>query len=278
MKAAGSTARATGVLAVMLIIFLSLLGLHLVCRPGIHIDRWRVPQRAQFHSMEAAIELFKDDLGSYPPSDANDPEGRPYCGAMKLCEAMMGRDLLGFHPTSILKQDATDSDGNRVYLPDPNNLKAREGPFLPLESANAIMLGKVYGQEHTGPFPPELYVLCDVFKQRRPSGEKTGMPILYYHADPKGTVHDPCDPDNPDNIYDYRDNQAVLELGVPGKPGVKHRLADPKVFYETIRNHRLKSSAQLHKVNAYILISAGIDGIYGTPDDVCYLGWRRPSQ
>ena len=66
------------------------------------IEEW---QKSQLHSMEAATELLANEWGSYPPSDANDPIGKPYCGAMKLTEALMGRDLLGFHRESVFRRD-----------------------------------------------------------------------------------------------------------------------------------------------------------------------------
>ena len=74
-----------------------------------------VKQQAQFHSIDAAIELFNSEFDGYPDSDALDPDGLPYCGAMKLCEAMMGRDLMGFHPDSIFRSSGLDSIGNNIY-------------------------------------------------------------------------------------------------------------------------------------------------------------------
>ena len=55
-----------------------------------------VKQKAQFNSMNAAIELFNNEFDGYPSSSAMDVMNQPYCGAMKLCEALMGQDLLGF--------------------------------------------------------------------------------------------------------------------------------------------------------------------------------------
>ena len=262
-----------GSVGTFIFVLILLIGLFLVCLPRIHSHHYSpvIRQKAQFHSMEAGIELIKSELKRYPPSDANDSADRPYCGAMKLCEAMMGRDLLGFHPKSVFKQDATDSIGNAVYSSDRNNLQSRKGPYLPLESANAIRLSDIYGNGNTKPFPADLYVLGDTNKKKRPTGEKTGMPILYYKADPNGTAHDPNFPDDPNNIYDYRDNQAILELGVPGKPDMKHQMTDPKVFYEITRKQYQYDV--IGKPSSYILVSAGTDGLYGTKDDVFNYFW-----
>lgn len=278
MKTTRNVARRGGVLAGILITLTLLVGLFLMCQPHGHKFALPVQQKAQFHGMDAAIALFRSEHGQYPPSEANDPEGKPYCGAMKLCEAMMGRDLLGIHPNTAYRQDGLDSDGSALYQPNRDNLKARMGPYLPLESANATMLRDIYGEGGTGAFPEDLYVLCDVFRRKWPSGERTGMPILYYEADPNGTVHDAGFPDNPANIYDYRDNQAILELGVPGRPGVRHPLADPKVFYEMIRDYKIKSPVMPQRAGSFILISAGRDGLYGTADDVFNFDWRPSEQ
>jgi hypothetical protein len=52
---------------------------------------------AQLHSISTALELHANEFDGYPPSEANDPTGAPYCGAMKLCEAVLGQDLQGIH-------------------------------------------------------------------------------------------------------------------------------------------------------------------------------------
>ena len=65
-------------------------------------------QRAQFLAIDLALTAFKadDDIpgGDYPPSDWFMPPG-DYCGAQKLAEALLGWDLLGFHPKSEFRAD-----------------------------------------------------------------------------------------------------------------------------------------------------------------------------
>jgi len=239
-----------------------------------------VRQKAQFHSMDAAIELFNNEFDGYPPSNALDESNASYCGAMKLCEAMMGRDLLGFHPRSVFRQDGKDRALNPVYLPDSDNLKARKGPFLPLESANAYKLIDIYGQGNTGNFLADTFVLCDVFTRQFNTGTKAGMPILYYRADPTGSFHDPnvasTPQDNRGNIYNYWDNMELLGLGKPWESGTlsKHKLADKKVFYECTRSDRIQYPSRPYRDSSYILISAGFDGEYGTADDVYNFEWK----
>ncbi|MBN2132405.1 MAG: hypothetical protein JW741_23085, partial [Sedimentisphaerales bacterium] len=212
------SSRGRGAVWIWLLLFACLLLFAFFVLPEIHsppIRARNIKQRAQFHSCEAALELLANEFGHIPPSDANDETGLPYCGAMKLTEALMGRDLLGFHPHSVFRLDGTDPNTGRL-LYAAVTLEGRRGPFLPLESARAHRLVDVYGKGKTGPFAEHVHVLCDCYEQERPGGKKTGMPVLYYRADTKGAAHDVNDPDNPANIYDYRDNQALIALGVPG--------------------------------------------------------------
>jgi hypothetical protein len=232
-----------------------------------------IRQKAQFHSIEAAVELFDSQFKGHPPSDGNDVTGSPYCGAMKLAEAMMGQDLMGYHPKSAFRADGLDPNTlTPLYTAD--TLKVRTGPFLPLENANVYKLVDVYGKGKTGPFPEDALVLCDTYVRKLPSGKKAGMPILYYRAHPSGKKHDPNNPDDPKNIYDYKDNLALIKLGVPGDPNAAHPLANPWRFYLNTRSHQITETSRSYRADSYILISAGYDGLYGTVDDICNFEWR----
>jgi hypothetical protein len=235
----------------------------------------QVKQMAQFHSIGASLELFNSDFKRFPPSDRLDPNGVPYCGAMKLTEAMLGQDLMGCHTKSIFRSDGKDSLGMLLY--DPSTRSVRKGPYLPIENANAFRIKEVFA--NTGPYDGNEYVIYDVFTQKRSSGKKTGMPVLYYKADITKGSHDVNNPDNPDNIYNYKDNYDLLALGVPGKPGVKHPLyEDPSLFYIMTQNTMAKPSAPYNK-DTYILISAGKDGLYGTSDDIANFDFKwRPKK
>lgn len=234
-------------------------------------------QVAQLHSMEAALELFAFEFKGYPPSDATDPIGAPYCGAMKLAEAILGRDLIGCHSASVFRADGFDPNGEMMLYPnepDKEDLKFRKGPYLQRENANAYRLADVYGEGRAGPFDGNLFVLCDTFIHKRPSGKKTGMPILYYRADRTGTAHDVNDPDNPANIYDYRDNQMLVGLGVPSEPNAVHPLSDPRRFYMNTMSNKIPAQSRPYQPDSFILISAGYDGLYGTADDICNFDWK----
>jgi hypothetical protein len=241
-------------------------------------------QLAQLHSMTAALELHANEFAGHPPSDANDPVGVPYCGAMKLCEAVTGRDLLGMHTRSVFRADGPDTAGTlKLYLDDTEArrqvdrkalLEERRGPWLQPENANAHRLVDIYGEGRAGPFNPNTFVACDVHGRRTAIGMRTGMPILYYRAAPNGTAHDVDEPNNPNNIYDYRDNQMLLALGVPGEPNAVHPLSDPKRFYKNTQNTKIRGRSVPHNADKFILISAGYDGLYGTRDDICNFEWQ----
>lgn len=269
---------------VLLILFICILICVLVLSvipPRVKRYAYVVKQKAQLMSVDTALELFNSELNGYPPSDAMDEAEVDYCGAMKLSEAVMGRDLLGYHPASVFRSDGTDGKG-RVLYTDPGgaymyNLDPRKGPYLPLDNANAYSLADLYGEGNTGPFDPNHFVLCDVFRNfpDRETGKKAGMPILYYKADMSKTAHDVNDPDNPGNIYDYKDNHALLALGVPGKPDLKHPLyEDPKIFYEITKNDKILTESKPYRANTFILLSAGPDGLYGTKDDIVNFDFR----
>lgn len=251
-----------------------------------------VRQQAQLHSISAAIELFSNESGGYPSSSARDPMDLPYCGAMKLCEALMGQDLLGFHSNSILRRDGLDIANSLIYPTNINalsptlrsqNLSARKGPYLQAENANAWRMEDIYGPT-IGSFLSTSFVLCDVYAKDMRSGKKTGMPILYYKADTASTFHDPnlagaMTVSNANgNIYNYLDNNELVALGKPllGTSGSAstHLMADPIRFYQNTKSDKITTASRPFRADEYILISAGWDGEYGTADDICNFEWK----
>jgi type II secretory pathway pseudopilin PulG len=245
-----------------------------------------VRQKAQFHSIEAALELFSgEQQGTYPPSDALDKVGGvDYCGAMKLCEAMVGQDLMGFHPNSHFLADCTNGTSGYYLYDNPplqglspdaaTNLKLRKGPYLQTDNANAYRLWQLYGAANISPFTKaNLFVLCDVYNRvkNQETGKGIGMPILYYKANIANTKHDPNDVpvagDDKGQIYNYLDNDALVSLG---PTGVTHPLNGTTTnFYEITKDNRISiTTGRPYRPDSYILISAGFDGIYGTNDDI----------
>jgi hypothetical protein len=233
-------------------------------------------QLHQLNNIQSAIELFNNENNGYPPSDGLDPTGQQYCGAMKLCEALIGKDLLGFHPDSVFRVDGMDAIGtSNIYLLTEDNIRSRKELFLTLNQAKPNWLLDIYGSGNTDHYNENHFVLCDVYTHEMRTGKKTGMPILYYKANTSNTEHDVNNPDNLRNIYNYKDNHALLSLGVPWKPKKQHPLfLNPNIFYEMTRNKNVTTGSEPYRRDSYILISAGFDGLYGTADDICNFDWK----
>ncbi|HPS55933.1 MAG TPA: type II secretion system protein [Sedimentisphaerales bacterium] len=237
-----------------------------------------VRQKAQFHSIEVGLDMFYTEMQEYPESDAMDSLDKKYCGAMKLAEAMMGQDLLGFHPDSVFRLDGFDATGNNDLYPPSTigtqayvmNLRSRMEVGLQLENANAYRIGNVYDKnvgKGWGLFTGEELVLCDVYSKNvhkdftvgsntySGTGKKIGMPILYYRAHESRTIHDPNDAGGVAGvnmcIYNYQDNDDLVNLGMPWDPTYAHPIngagggtsdggtADYENFYAMILNENI---------------------------------------
>ena len=235
-----------------------------------------VKQKAQFMTINLALTAFMNDYGDYPGSDW--PLGSDYCGAQKLTEALLGWDLLGFHPKSDFRSNGRNDIGEFIY--DTNNpvyFDQRKGSYLELATTNAFRLGNISAfypglYNNTAPLAPNTFVLCDVFGKNRvtlSNGKtaKAGAPILYYRANTSGkTIH---------QIYNALDNDAIV-LIQQNADGKTHPLADQRAqyqyFYNYIWDPKISAIPWPYRPDSYILISAGVDGLYGTDDDIRNFG------
>lgn len=260
-------------------------------------------QKAQLTEIGLALIAFRNDYGDYPPSYWMLPPGSPgapgpgdYCGAQKLAEALLGRDLLGFHPKSTWS--ATDL----TWYPDPAttppavfeaNLRERKGPYLELATTNAFKLGGLYtGPLGTGPLNANTFVICDSFGVKKVTiapGEtaKAGTPILYYRANTASKTIEPPANFN-QRIYNARDNVPLTtQLNSIVDSTAAHPLGlfiggDYPVFYNARYNYGVGIGYGIrdpkvptpwpYRPDSYLLISAGMDGLYGTQDDICNFG------
>ena len=221
-----------------------LIGLLLPAYKQVHRAALNTKQRAQLVAIGIGLESFRQDqdLWHYPDSNAS-PVGRAnYTGAQKLAEAMLGRDLLGYHPD----QDLSTADVTvRTVLvrrepypgypipPFEKNVRERKDLFLEVDTANPQRVqhiddarpGLYRDATQLSPLGASLvsesFVLCDVFAKgpTRESGTvgraiKAGSPILYFRADTtklgirfQGTTH----ADLEKNIYNFYDNVPLLE-------------------------------------------------------------------
>ncbi len=223
-------------------------------------------QKAQLATIEMALIAFKNDSGDYPLSSWDAPGD--YCGAQKLCEALVGWDLMGFHPDSVW-----DSGGSAYDSSDEENRKQRVGPYLELATANVFKLGDLF--DNTMPLKGETFVICDVFAVRRitlAAGNivKAGTPILYYRANTSSKTIEDSSPSK--NIYNARDNAPLTSILKSISNGEAHPLGDTaliyKAFYDYITDPKVTAVKWPYRPDSYILISAGVDGLYGTSDDI----------
>ena len=109
-------------------------------------------QKAQLTTIDLAITAFKSDYGDYPPSDwQNLSNGnRDYSGAQMLTEALLGWDLMGFHPESAWRADGKDASDGDLYeiaingTPDEQekNLKERIESYIERTHIGAFYVGK----------------------------------------------------------------------------------------------------------------------------------------
>ena len=242
-------------------------------------------QRTQLVAIDMAIMAFRGDYGDYPRSDVLQQSPFNYCGAQRLAEALVGWDLLGFHPDTGWTADDVDRRYDLDGMTEPqikDNLNKRIGPYLELSTANAFKLSDLFVSCGSGTWAlaPDTYVLCDVFgikpvSYTTASGTtttvKAGTPILYYRAKTSSKVHNTGPV--PDRIYSAIDNKTLTELKIkdPDRP---HLLDDDGSFafvdfYDYITDPKVTAIDWPYRPDSYILISAGVDGLYGTNDDIC---------
>lgn len=273
----------------------------------------RIQQKAQFHGIDVGLEMYKTEFGSYPRSDDNsllvpapaDPTA--YCGANKLAEAMVGLDLIGFHPSSDFRSDGRNivvddlgvsapvnvynTLGTAAWQTAQENIDARKGPFVDLENANAYRLNEIYQGGVIAPFAANFatldaqgnnvtlapLVLCDVYAQKRSGigAKKTGTPILYYRARTQYSQQNySITGDAANVIYNFDDNATLLSLGMPND-GTNFTLVNAlstgdvySEFENMIINGNVQTIRRPYRADSYILISAGKDGDFGTADDI----------
>jgi prepilin-type N-terminal cleavage/methylation domain-containing protein len=287
-----------------------LLGFLIPALSSIEKTALKVRQRAQFHSIEVALEAFATDMRDYPPSAFDAAYGN-YTASQRLAEALVGRDGFGFHSDSLMREDGTDGT-SALYYPDfapaddaqrDANLAKRKGPYLELETANAVRLSNLYAGTSLGTLAAtagKSYVLADMYKITKNSatGKTTGSPILYYRSNRGKPQHhlnfayanqslNQCTY----NVYDSLGAEGIVDaiadlVPLLTKSGI-HPLAyastgpsDPDgkaLFYRQTTNPNFPGDAAYpasgapprpYRADSFILQSAGPDALYGTADDV----------
>ena len=154
---------------------------------------------------------------------------------------------------------------------------------------------RLFPGARTAPLAPRTYVLCDVFgtsgrKVRLTDGKMVtpGTPILYYKANPASLLHDP--PNRIQTsvcIYDARDNAPIRRTwaGWPMRPSRwccaeaapagRRGMPAPRASSTSTTTSATRGVQDRRwpiRPDSYLLISAGMDGIYGTEDDIRNFG------
>lgn len=185
------------------------------------------------------------------------------------------------------------------------SLDRRKGPYLSPDSVESYQLQQLYDAplttvypgnlDRTGSAPSATYspapVLTDSYRVKTislPGGRqvKAGSPILYYRANISSrvfenskngtvTIADPC---AAAGIYNSFDNEELLELGTVADQSKFHHFdhtnytegtsTGRELFYDAITNPTITTQVRPYNQTSYILMSAGFDGIFGTPDDI----------
>lgn len=293
--------------------------------------------RATFAAIDTGLESYRANTaigdGYYPPS-APDRLGNqkayttnsPYddadkemaiSGAGLLVWAMVGADYLGptgfkvFRTSNARGRWSDDTDakyddgpttsGAYALNNQKNPVQPRVAPFVDLDKMkltprSTTTAGKYEVERETEtlidqnkpPIARNYPMFVDSF----------GSPILYWRADPAGTVMADLPGTNandPRGIYHYKDNGFLLDpsIGGSGKdragalqttaprgtrwlhflrwqnPNFNNPSATPTTPFEIfLQNKEITAKPTPYRANSYILLSAGKDGIYGSADDV----------
>ena len=274
----------TGLTIIELLIVLGIIALLIgLLLPALSVVRnmaKETKQKAQFATIELALEAFKNDYGDYPPSRSyGGPVFTYSSGSQALAESLLGWDLLGFHPNSAWRADGLDKQmGPGSYDPAqtrdingdgvPDTFDERKGPYLELANVGAFRLVDLFRTNALGPLDPDTFVICDVFGTKKISmanGKivRAGAPILYYRADTSGKTTR--------TIYNGSDNIRLV-FAKQIADGGEDPLTSALFFYDYIKNPKITARDWPYRPDSYILISAGADGLYGTPDDITNFG------
>ena len=193
-------------------------------------------QRAQFHGIDVALEMFDGENDGYPTSSflPNSTTGPYTVGAHHLAEALIGRDMLGFDPQTSwdAKLDEINKD---VYASSKKSssaaqieasLERRKGPYLASENVEAFQIQQLYanrGNVYDGNDSPSP-VLTDSYRIKTvvlSNGRqvKAGTPILYYKANtssqsfPDAYAAAIVDDNATASIFNSMDNEDLIALG-----------------------------------------------------------------
>jgi len=296
--------RRTGFTLVELLVVIAIIAILLgLALPALNDARMRarvLGDRASLSSIETAIETFANDQGRYPDSATGnnvtasgvlglayqDPGTTPPDqGAHHLVEALAGLDFLGYQEDHYYQVEDNDGSITGGLYPPGTPLvynealsqfqeAERSGPYLKLSSVNIGTMQDAQGED--GTIWQSGTNSNPVFLDSIEKGEE--RPILYYRAKRSAT--------SITGIYDYNDNFHIttdVTGGAESAP-VHPELycaggTDPDQWAKYVWDPKTGMlpdgskdysypSARPHNADSFLLINAGRDHQYGTPDDI----------
>jgi prepilin-type N-terminal cleavage/methylation domain-containing protein len=198
--------------------------------------------RVLLYTLETGLNMFKGEIPlgrDYPPSYAERPvavqvpypysSGQQYLGAQTLHWALAGPKLGG-------TPGFTYDPASNIYFPSFVGAPREYGPF--------VDVGKIKIGTPPQPGDPEEWAwAAPIFP------DDFGKPVLYYKATPNSVAM---------QIYDPSHNSYIVW---------GHPLSNPNTFWNYIADPRTNNTYP-HNRDGFLIISAGPDKRYGTPDDV----------
>jgi prepilin-type N-terminal cleavage/methylation domain-containing protein len=255
---------------------------------------------ASIKNIEQGLELFRADpvnKGQYPPSHNPDSplagqsggNAKSYTGANWLSDALMGPENLGWDPR------ATSPLSKQIAWAQTASEIRRINPYVAPDSVRVerdIDVGSQVSR-YWDRYPNDARVIVDnSFFDPELNG--LNHAILYYRANPAaqstwglaaGSTVAPGK-----LIYDHSDNTRIIErqpiavnptssplLAVSGNvPNAADTTLTPGSFYEFIQDREVAQLVQQgntlirrpSRPGSFLLISPGLDGLYGTNDDI----------
>jgi len=265
------------------------------------IEAKRTATRGLLRSIASGAEMFRNETNKYPESrrglyyrTQGDPDGPAMNGAMKIARALMGREAYLSGPTGSVHPEKLRESTNPVAdfysNPDPQQRMgafmenaAPDRDFVELNVANWKVQGvplppqppavNLPRSPPPGSPEPAPMVFIDTFR----------FPILYFRSEGRGDRMAQDVRGGQTGYYYKEDNLEMLNWQFTG-PHPMATFGDPVnphtiqgSFCDAVHVHSgadasgtqvMKERRKPKNADSFLLISAGPDGLYGTPDDV----------
>ncbi len=250
--------------------------------------------KATINAVSSGLEMFKNDMGSFPDSDQRLSSTGDYSmlnrdstpgtikqivngsgmdiGAHRLAEALFGLDMLGYQKNHEYYISPATNPTGTIQIGQPVDYTGtnvvKRSMYIDTDNLN---IGRMSEIERPQDFVenwdqaawdnPNPVILDDLS-----SNNNMNRPFLYYRSHERAF--------DINSIYYYSDNMSVTNYSdmyaadytSPGAGDMKsfrNYIWDPKTGGLTA------PKARPHQYDGFIIITAGRDGLYGTEDDIC---------